>query len=115
MLEINAVFVKSTQEILYSRSRHDYRTSEDNSVSVDGGFDYFKWSGDIANIVNIELDPFILLQQILHADYSFKNSTASEYPNGYHGRYKITKGSNMGYFKSLITNWADIEPFITRE
>ena len=29
-------------EIIYSRYRHDYRTSRDGSVTVDGGRDYFK-------------------------------------------------------------------------
>ena len=32
-------------EIIYSRYRHDYRTSKDGSVSVDGGRDYFKVAG----------------------------------------------------------------------
>lgn len=30
-------------DIIYSRCRHDYRTSDDGSVSVDGGRDYFRY------------------------------------------------------------------------
>lgn len=32
-------------EIIFSRYRHDYRRSRDDSVMVDGGRDYFKASG----------------------------------------------------------------------
>jgi hypothetical protein len=31
-------------EIMFSRHRHDYRTSQDGTVSVDGGVDYFRTS-----------------------------------------------------------------------
>lgn len=36
-------------EIIYSRSRHDFRESTDGSVTVDGGRDYFKRLGKIKN------------------------------------------------------------------
>jgi len=29
-------------DVIYSRYRHDYRTSDDGSVFVDGGRDYFR-------------------------------------------------------------------------
>jgi hypothetical protein len=32
-------------EIIFSRQRHDYRTSQDGSVSIDGGREYLKFSG----------------------------------------------------------------------
>ncbi len=32
-------------EIIYSRARHDYRTSADGSASIDGGRDYMKRAG----------------------------------------------------------------------
>ena len=41
--------VANDGEIVYSRSRHDYRTSTDGSVSVDGGRDYFKRMGGLRN------------------------------------------------------------------
>lgn len=33
-------------EIIYSRFRHDFRTSSDKSVSIDGGRDYTRMLGD---------------------------------------------------------------------
>lgn len=36
--------VADSGEIVFSRWRHDYRTSVDGSVMVDGGRDYFKYS-----------------------------------------------------------------------
>jgi hypothetical protein len=36
-------------EIIYSRCRHDFRSSRDGSVSVDGGRDYFRCLGHIGN------------------------------------------------------------------
>jgi hypothetical protein len=38
---INAV-VADDGEVIYSRYRHDYRTSKDGSVSIDGGRDYIR-------------------------------------------------------------------------
>lgn len=35
-------------EIVYSRHRHDFRTSKDGSVTVDGGRDYLKLVGEYA-------------------------------------------------------------------
>lgn len=35
-------------DIIYSTYRHDFRFSPDGSVSVDGGRDYLKWSGDVS-------------------------------------------------------------------
>ena len=45
-MEITAVFVKSTKEILYSRHRHDCRSSEDGKVSIDGFIDYCRIIGN---------------------------------------------------------------------
>lgn len=42
---IDAVVAKDG-EIVYSRHRHDYRTSGDGSVTVDGGRDYVRLIGD---------------------------------------------------------------------
>lgn len=38
--------VADNGEIIYSRFRHDYRTSSDQSVSIDGGRDYTKTVSD---------------------------------------------------------------------
>lgn len=37
-------------EIIYSRYRHDYRTSEDGTAMIDGGADYCKMRGKHANL-----------------------------------------------------------------
>lgn len=37
-------FRADSGEIVFSRHRHDYRTSQDGTVSVDGGVDYFRTS-----------------------------------------------------------------------
>lgn len=38
--------VASNGEIVYSRHRHDFRTSKDGSVTIDGGRDYVRIVGD---------------------------------------------------------------------
>lgn len=42
-------------DIIYSRFRHDYRTSEDKSVSIDGGREYTR-------VVHDKLQPTVQLQ-----------------------------------------------------
>ena len=34
-------------EVVYSRYRHDFRSSKDGSVFIDGGRDYTKWGGTL--------------------------------------------------------------------
>ena len=41
--------VADNGEVVYSRYRHDFRTSTDGSVTVDGGRDYFRILGNILN------------------------------------------------------------------
>lgn len=43
-------------EVIYSRFRHDYRTSADNSVFIDGGRDYCRHSGDPTRFCTLILD-----------------------------------------------------------
>jgi len=38
-------------EIIYSRYRHDYRVSQDGTVTIDGGRDYMKVSGGVDMVV----------------------------------------------------------------
>ena len=106
---INAIYVKSTHEILYSRSNYDFRYSEDKSVFVDGGNDYFRYGGDIDNIVVVKLNVVKLLSQILHYDFVYGNDNAELNPYGYHGKFKLDKYSNKIFFRELIVNWQDIE------
>lgn len=39
--------VSNDKQVLFSKSRHDFRTSEDGSVSVDGGRDYTRVLGNV--------------------------------------------------------------------
>lgn len=109
---INAVYCKTTNEILYSRSRHDCRRSEDGKISIDGGFDYIKINGDLDNIIPLRLRSHVLLEQILYYDWGSGNINAKVYPNGYHGRFKITSNSNSKFYKKLIVNFEDVEEII---
>lgn len=42
-------------EIIYSRFRHDYRTSKDGSVTIDGGRDYVRSSSGPAKLVTLKI------------------------------------------------------------
>ena len=109
---IEGIFVKSTKEVIFSRNTHDYRTSSDKTVSIDGGRDYVKISGNIDNCILLDINEVVLLNQILTYDYLFGNTLAENYPKGYHGLYTINDESNLDFFKKLIINWDDIEEFI---
>lgn len=55
-------------DIIYSRHRHDYRWSPDNTVSIDGGRDYTHWSApdmDPKRIVKLGVfvDKFVVLNE----------------------------------------------------
>jgi hypothetical protein len=45
--------LKVGDDVLYSRYRHDFRSSGD--AFVDGGRDYFRFSGPQENIVNFKV------------------------------------------------------------
>lgn len=108
---MNAIFVKSTKEILFSRHRHDCRVSSDNSATIDGGMEYTKVSGDPSNIIHLKLRKKALLKQIFYYDYAYKNNLSKEYPEGYYGRYVITESSNIDFYKELVKNFKDIEMY----
>jgi len=99
-MEINAIQCNNCLEILYSRSRYDMRVCICGGISIDGGFDYCKISGSNYNRLIIDSDK--LLQQILHYDWNLGNDCASEFLDGYHGKFKITKNSNKKFFNELI-------------
>jgi hypothetical protein len=108
-MKIKAIYVKSTKEILFSRTKHDMRASEDNSVYIDGGLDYIKVTGNIDNIVFLELDGDFLLKSILNMDYKYTNKLAELYPDGYHGRFKIDNLRNIKYYSNLILNFESVK------
>jgi len=112
-MKIHAIYVKSTMEILYSRSRHDCRYSSDELNSIDGGFDYVKISGALSNIVSIQLDSDVLLKSLLHYDHNCGNrDILPEHLDGYHGMYKLNRYSNISYFEKLVINWDDVKDYI---
>ena len=107
---ISAVFVKSTKEILYSRSTHDMIWSKDGSVSIDGGREYTKITGDLENIVSVELNKSKLLDMILFYDYRFGNKNVPEmYLNGYYGKFQLDSTSNISFFEELVVNFEEIK------
>jgi len=103
-MKINAIYVKDTFEILYSRSRRDYRESSNKQCAVDGGLEYFKVNfKDESDIIFIELDGDVLLSQILEYDYKYGNSNADLFPNGFCGRFVLYDSSNAYFYMKLIT------------
>jgi hypothetical protein len=56
-------------EIIYSRYRHDYRTSNDGSVVIDGGRDYTKTNTDNTITLKILNGKFVNSQHVPIIDY----------------------------------------------
>lgn len=110
-MEIKAVFIKETKEIIYSRARHDYRTSSNGKVSIDGGLDYTRIIGNPSDYIILELDGDKLLSQILEYDWGYKNSNADKFPEGFCGRFQITPRSNREFYKELILNYNEIAEY----
>lgn len=104
---IEAIYVKSTNEILYSRSRHDFRESSDKSVFIDGGRDYSRIGGSFDNFVKLKLNPYELLNMILVLDYAFKNINAKDYKEGYHGILHCERFSSH-FLAELVENYHEI-------
>jgi len=48
MITIHAIKCKKCGDIIYSRAVHDYHSCTCGSVSIDGGFEYQKISGELA-------------------------------------------------------------------
>ena len=100
-MKIQAIFVKETKTILYSRTTHDYR--EDSGYAVDGGFDYCKVTfKDKDGYIPIELDGDVLLKQILYYDYAYGNKYANKYKDGYYGKFVLDGRSNEIFYKRLL-------------
>lgn len=111
-MEINAIFVISTKEILYSRCRHDYISAADNSAAIDGGRDYTRIIGSPDNIIEIVLDGDVLLNQILEYDYTYGNKKAKAFPEGYHGRFQFKQNSNLNWYKKLVKDFEKISKYV---
>lgn len=120
MKNVLGIYVPSTNEVLYSTSTHDFRTSEDGTVAVDGGLDYFKVAvikerkdNNTPAYIPIKIKAKQLLRFILNMDFQYGNrNIRQEYIDGYHGRFKISQNSNLAFYKNLIKNYEDIAPYI---
>jgi hypothetical protein len=57
-VKISAVTENDTNEIIFSRFRHDYRSTTSGKISVDGGQDYIRLSYETPDFkyVNLKLD-----------------------------------------------------------
>ena len=55
--------VRSGDEVIYSRYRHDYRTTKDGKVSIDGGRDYVRVCGEEFNscMLKFENDTLVII------------------------------------------------------
>jgi len=113
-MKINALFCPNCSEIVFSRELHENRECSCKRVSVDGGFDYFKFSSN-GDYVILKLRGNKLLRQILHYDYKLGNrNVLDEYINGYHGKFKIVKSSNEQFYKELVKNWDEFKPYFDK-
>ena len=108
---IKAIFVIATNEILYSRSRNDFRTSSNGKCSVDSGFDMFRVVGNPLDYILINLDGDKLLEFILDMDWGYGNSNAEDYKEGFHGRFLIKPNSNRDFYKELVINYNEIAEY----
>lgn len=113
-MKINAIYAKSTKEILYSRSEHDFRESKDKTCAIDGGPVHTRIIGNELSHIKLMLDGDYLLKSILHFDYMHENRNASEYTKGYHGKFQIEANSNLEFYKKLIINYEDIKEEIEK-
>jgi len=112
-MEVNAIYCKSTHEILYSRAHHDCVVSEDKKASIDGGFgEIISIGGDMDNTIPLRLDGDRLLKYILFMDWNYGNRNASEFKNGYHGRFKIAGNSNRPFYQGLVINFVGLRLFV---
>jgi len=95
---MKGVYCHKCNEIIYSRSKHDYRTCSCGNVSIDdkGNRIVFDRASEMT-VVNI--DKNVLLEQILNYDYVFGTKSSSE---GLLGKFKIVKSSNRKFYEKLI-------------
>lgn len=54
-MKIQALKCKKCGDIIFSRSRHDFRYCSCGAIFVDGGFDYFRYGGDFADMESVKI------------------------------------------------------------
>ena len=100
---VAAIYVRHLRKIFYSRHIHD--CNGEDGYYIDGGREYTKVIFDKPDgYVKLTLDGDVLLEQILHYDYLYKNRNAKEYPEGYYGTFEITKHSNPKFYNKLVVD-----------
>jgi hypothetical protein len=70
-MKVNAIKCLKCNDIIYSRSRHDFKFCSCKSTAIDGGFDYMKVSFDPKigyESVDLELD--VEKKDLIH-DYNY--------------------------------------------
>lgn len=55
-MHISAIRCKKCGDIIWSRTRHDFRWCTCKSIAIDGGFDYCKISGNAEDIECVTID-----------------------------------------------------------
>lgn len=107
-MDIKAIYCSTCHNIIYSRSTHDDMSCDCGKLTIDGGREYTKVSGDIENAQNLTIDGEVLLTQILYADWNFGNRyIPEEYKTGYHGKFRLVKDSSEKFYRKLIREWKD--------
>jgi hypothetical protein len=94
-----AIFCKHCKNIIYSRSRHDYRSCDCGKCSIDGGFSYSRFIGNEEDYIILEIDEKEMLIYIMYYDYQYGNKNAKNFPDGYYGKFIIREGSNPYFYK----------------
>lgn len=68
-MKVNAIQCPKCKDVIYSRTRHDFRSCTCGEVQIDGGFDYVKISFNKVCPNTIKIDVKASKQQ-LHNDWS---------------------------------------------
>ncbi len=68
-MKINAIKCPSCKDVLYSRSRHDFRYCSCEEVSIDGGFEYSRISFNKEMPQRVEIEVKVTKTQ-LHEDWT---------------------------------------------
>ena len=107
-MNIRAVKCRICNNIIYSRSKHDFRTCDCGRLSIDG-FGERVISKDYYDYEDLILDGDVLLKQVLEYDYKYGNKNIPEenVENGWQGKYRIDSASNPHFFDKLVIkgNW----------
>lgn len=73
-MKVNAIKCPVCEDVVYSRSRHDFRSCRCRGVSIDGGFDYIRLAWDAKRVpcpepFELEL-PEKLTREALYIDWN---------------------------------------------